>query len=145
MLKNDYLRPSDITGKQNYMNANGDITEGTVINLRKVNFGGLELTNIKASVVKKQSAPLLLGQSVLSRLGRIEIDNASKVLKITSPTSSCLLQVILEYFKYHTLAIPNDQQMVFCMYKNDCNFVPENMILKFCKCSVKPFCPSKDL
>ena len=83
MLKNDYLKPSDITGKQNYMNANGDITEGTVINLRKVNFGGLELTNIKASVVKNQSAPLLLGQSVLSRLGRIEIDNANKVLKIT--------------------------------------------------------------
>lgn len=83
MLKNDYLKPSDITGKQNYMNANGDITEGTVINLRKVNFGGLELTNIKASVVKNQSAPLLLGQSVLSRLGRIEIDNAGKVLKIT--------------------------------------------------------------
>ena len=83
MLKNDYLKPSDITGKQNYMNANGDITEGTVINLRKVNFGGLELTNIKASVVKNQSAPLLLGQSVLSRLGRIEIDNTAKVLKVT--------------------------------------------------------------
>lgn len=43
------------------MNANGDITEGTVINLRKVNFGGLELTNIKASVVKNQTVPLLLG------------------------------------------------------------------------------------
>ena len=83
MLKNDYLKPSDITGKQNYMNANGDITEGTVINLRKVNFGGLELTKIKASVVKNQTAPLLLGQSVLSRLGRIEIDNTAKILKIT--------------------------------------------------------------
>jgi clan AA aspartic protease (TIGR02281 family) len=83
MLKNDYLKPSDIIGKQNYINANGDITEGTVINLRKVNFGGLELTNIKASVVKNQSAPLLLGQSVLSRLGRIEIDNNAKVLKVT--------------------------------------------------------------
>lgn len=83
MLKNDYLKTSDITGKQNYMNANGDITEGTVINLRKVNFGGLELANIKASVVKNQSAPLLLGQSVLGRLGKIEIDNTAKVLKIT--------------------------------------------------------------
>lgn len=83
MLKNDYLKPSDITGKQNYMNANGDITEGTVINLRKVNFGGLELTNIKASVVKNQSAPLLLGQSVLARLGKIEIDNSKHLLKIT--------------------------------------------------------------
>ena len=83
MLKNDYLKPSDITGRQNYMNANGDITEGTVINLKKVNFGGMELTNVKASVVRNQSAPLLLGQSVLSKLGKIEIDNANRVLKIT--------------------------------------------------------------
>lgn len=83
MMKNGYLKSSDVIGKQNYMNANGDITEGTVINLRSVNFGGLHLENVKSSVVKNQKAPLLLGQSVLNRLGKIEIDNTSKVLKIT--------------------------------------------------------------
>lgn len=65
------------------MDANGNINEGTVINIRKVDFGGLELENIRASVVRNQNAPLLLGQTVLNRLGRIEIDNESKVLKIT--------------------------------------------------------------
>lgn len=83
MLKNGYLSEKDITGKQSYMTADGNISEGTTINLRKVNFGNLELDNVKASVVKSQNAPLLLGQSVLQRLGKIEIDNGRSVLKVT--------------------------------------------------------------
>lgn len=82
MLKNDYLSKSDMTGKGYYINANGDISEGTLITLKEVNFGGLTLKNVKASVVKNQKAPLLLGQSVLSRLGRIEIDNNQKVIRV---------------------------------------------------------------
>ena len=83
MYKNDYLSKSDILGKQNYITADGRISEGTVINLKNINIGGLELNNVRASVVKNQRAPLLLGQSVLSRLGKIEIDNEKNILKIT--------------------------------------------------------------
>ncbi len=83
MAKNDYLSSSDIIGKQNYMTADGSISEGTVINLRDVKFGNLHLKDVKASVVRNQSAPLLLGQSVLSKLGKIEIDNNNKVLRVT--------------------------------------------------------------
>lgn len=83
MLKNDYIKTSDIIGSARYIDANGDISEGTVINLRNVNFGGLELDNVRASVVRNQKAPLLLGQSVLGRLGKIEIDNLGSKLKIT--------------------------------------------------------------
>ena len=83
MLKNDYLSASDIIGRQNYMTADGNITEGTVINLRDVKLGNIHLNDIKASVVKNQSAPLLLGQSVFSKLGKIEIDNDKKLLRIT--------------------------------------------------------------
>ena len=83
MLKNDYLSSSDVIGKQNYMTADGNITEGTIINLRDVKLGNIHLKDIKASVVKNQSAPLLLGQSVFSKLGKIEIDNDNKVLRIT--------------------------------------------------------------
>ena len=83
MLKNDYLAVSDIIGRQNYITADGNITEGTVINLRDVKLGNIHLNDIKASVVKNQSAPLLLGQSVFSKLGKIEIDNDNKVLRIT--------------------------------------------------------------
>ena len=83
MLKNDYLSASDVLGRRNYMTADGNITEGTVINLRDVKLGNIHLNDIKASVAKNQSAPLLLGQSVFSKLGKIEIDNGRKVLRIT--------------------------------------------------------------
>lgn len=83
MLKNGYLTKSDIKGKAYYGDANGDLNEGTIINLRKVEFGGLTLENVKASIVHNQQAPLLLGQTVLSRLGKIEIDYSENKLKIT--------------------------------------------------------------
>lgn len=84
MFKNGYLAQKDIVGKQRYGTADGSVHVGTVFILNKINFGGLELQNIRASVVANQKAPLLLGQTVLQRLGKIEIDNAKKVLKITT-------------------------------------------------------------
>jgi len=83
MLKNGYLSHSDIIGTQSYLTADGNISEGTIVNLRDVKFGDLHLRGVKASIVNNQSAPLLLGQSVLSKLGNIEIDNNNKVLRVT--------------------------------------------------------------
>lgn len=87
MLKNDYIKPTDIIGSSRYIDANGDISEGTIVNLQNVNFGGLELDNVRASVVRNQKAPLLLGQSVLGRLGKIEIDNPGMKLVIIHKTN----------------------------------------------------------
>lgn len=83
MMKNGYLSERDVVGSKRYMDANGDISVGTIINLKEVYFGGQSLMNVRASVVRNQKAPLLLGQSVLGRLGKIEIDNSKQVLKIT--------------------------------------------------------------
>lgn len=84
MFKNGYLAQKDIVGKQRYGTADGSVHVGTVFILNKINFGGLELNSVRASVVTNQKAPLLLGQTVLQRLGKIEIDNERKVLKITT-------------------------------------------------------------
>lgn len=83
MMKNGYLSAKDVIGKQHFLTADGSVCEGTVLNLRNVKFGGVNLDNIHASVVKNQRAPLLLGQSVMQKLGRIEIDNERRVLKVT--------------------------------------------------------------
>lgn len=83
MLKNGYLTTKDFVGKGRFVNADGEISEGTIINLREVDFGGMKLKDVRASVVKNQKAPLLLGQTVLGRLGKIEIDNKNKKLVIT--------------------------------------------------------------
>ena len=83
MLKNDYLSPADFHGTQNYINADGSISDGSVINLRHIQLGSLHLDNVNASVSHSQSAPLLLGQSVLTRLGKVEIDNTHNLIRIT--------------------------------------------------------------
>lgn len=82
MMKNNYLTKNDVIGSQYYMDANGNISEGTVILIKEVKFGDLTLRNIRATVVKNQKAPLLLGQSVLSKLGSVELDNHKEVIRI---------------------------------------------------------------
>ena len=84
MFKNGYLSQRDIVGKERYQTADGNVSVGTTFILNHINFGGLELTGVRASVVGNQKAPLLLGQTVLKRLGKIEIDNERRVLKITT-------------------------------------------------------------
>jgi clan AA aspartic protease (TIGR02281 family) len=87
MLKNGYLTYNDITGTQKYMDANGDIEVGTTLIFKNVDFGGLVLKNVKASVVNNKNAPLLFGQSALSKYGKITIDNEKKLITITRKTS----------------------------------------------------------
>lgn len=64
----------DITGKGEFMDANGDITEGTIVVLKTVKIGDRILTNIEAAVVSNLKAPLLMGQSALEKFGKISID-----------------------------------------------------------------------
>lgn len=82
MLKNGYLSKNDLKGTEYYSIANGDIQEGTVLNIRELEFGGQKLRNVKASVIKELSAPLLLGQSAISQLGKIMIDYQNSTLTI---------------------------------------------------------------
>lgn len=84
MYKNGYLDSRDIVGKKTYQVATGAIAVGTTIILKQIEFGGLILRDVRASVVETQNAPLLLGQTVLQRLGKIEIDNTQRILKITT-------------------------------------------------------------
>lgn len=82
MFKNGYLDEDDITGTQYYSIANGEITEGTTINIKKLEFGEFILYNVKASISHELLAPLLLGQSALSKLGKIVIDYQNATLEI---------------------------------------------------------------
>ena len=82
MLKNGYLSENDIIGRQRFQTASGAILEGTRILIRKIEIGGLILRNIEASVVHSNNAPLLLGQTVLSQLGKISIDYQESSLTI---------------------------------------------------------------
>ena len=88
MLDNGKLTKSDIIGTANYQYANGDITEGIVINIKEIEIAGLKMTNIKASVVKNLDAPLLLGQTAISKLGKIQLDLNNNTLTILNGKGS---------------------------------------------------------
>ncbi len=84
MLKNEYLSLNDIKDSVKYRIANGDITEGTIINLQEVIIGDIVLNDIKASVIHNINSPLLLGQSALRKLGKIEFNYSNNTLIINN-------------------------------------------------------------
>jgi hypothetical protein len=80
MLKNGYLDENDLHGSSFSQIANGDIVENTTVNLKEIEIGGIKIYNV--------SAPLLLGQSAIQKLGKIQIDNDELVIMdINSHTS----------------------------------------------------------
>ena len=74
LIKQGLITKEDIIGTINYQIANGEIHEGTKVNIKTIEIKGLTIDNVTATVVHEQNSPLLLGQSLLSRLGKISID-----------------------------------------------------------------------
>jgi len=69
LYKQGKLKDEDFIG-----DANGDISEGTIIILRTIKIGDRVISDIQASVVHNMVAPLLLGQSALEKFGKVSID-----------------------------------------------------------------------
>jgi hypothetical protein len=88
MLKNGYLNETDLKGVEQYSIANGDIVEGTKINIRLLEIEGLKLYNVEASISHELAAPLLLGQSAISKLGKIQLDPVNNTLTIINAKKS---------------------------------------------------------
>ena len=82
MMKNGYLTKNDIKNKQTYQTADGNLSVGTIVTIKKIEIGGIPLYNVEAAIINSNDAPLLLGQSALSKLGKIQIDFNTSVLTI---------------------------------------------------------------
>lgn len=74
MLENGYLLKSDFKGTTQSILADGSVVNNIVVNLRTVEIAGQTIDNVTALVVPSQNAPLLLGQSIIQRLGKVSID-----------------------------------------------------------------------
>ena len=74
LWKQGKITESDILGSMQFQDATGNISEGTRINLKKVKIANKIIHNVEASVVHNLEAPLLLGQSALSKFGKLTID-----------------------------------------------------------------------
>jgi len=90
MLKNGYLNESDINGSTYSQIANGEIVKNTTIKLREIEIAGIKLFDVNANVIHELSAPLLLGQSAIKKLGRIQISGNELILMDVSVNSTKL-------------------------------------------------------
>ena len=80
LYKNGYLEEADLGDTSYATIADGSIVENMEINLHSIEIGGIMVTDIKALVSKNIDAPLLLGQSAIKKLGKLEIDGDSLFL-----------------------------------------------------------------
>ena len=74
MLKNGYLKEEDLKGASYSQLANGEIVSNTTVILKELEIGGIILQNVEAIIIHNISAPLLLGQSAIQKLGRLQIE-----------------------------------------------------------------------
>lgn len=74
LLKGGHINKKNFKGNANFVDANGNVTVGAVIILDEIEFAGLKLKNVEASIVDNQKAPLLLGQSAIQKLGKIQLE-----------------------------------------------------------------------
>ena len=80
-LKNKILTKDDLGDIQYGRLANGGFVKTLDFNIKTMEFGGKKLYNVRASIIDNASAPLLLGQSVLSKLRSLNIDNGRREVK----------------------------------------------------------------
>jgi clan AA aspartic protease (TIGR02281 family) len=88
LLKNGYLKNEDILSEAKFQDAAGKINVGTIINIREFEFSGLILYNVKATIVHELSAPLLLGQTAMSKLGKFQFDPNNGTLTIMNNSTN---------------------------------------------------------
>ena len=74
MQRQGKITNEDIVGQNQFQDATGGISVGTVVLLHTVQIGDITLENVEASVVDNIQAPLLLGQTALSKFGKVTID-----------------------------------------------------------------------
>ncbi|NLP59326.1 TIGR02281 family clan AA aspartic protease [Lutibacter sp. B1] len=82
LAKQGLLKEEDIIGTQKYQIADGSISEGTKIIIREIKIKDIFIRDVSATVIDNDNAPLLFGQSALSKFGRFEIER--NILRIYS-------------------------------------------------------------
>lgn len=82
LYKGGLLSESDFIGTQNFVLANGEVEEGWVILLKSVQIGDRVVYNVEATIDANISAPLLLGQSVLERFGKVSMDYSTGIMEL---------------------------------------------------------------
>lgn len=80
LIKNQRISKKDILGTTYSQLANGEIVEATKIIIDEIDLGGIKLNRILATISYNSDAPILLGQSVISKLGKVTMQGNSLII-----------------------------------------------------------------
>lgn len=86
LVRTGTITKDDFIGEQTYVLADGTEVPSAVFRIRKLKVGTLVLRNVRGSLANAK-APLLLGQSFLSRLTTWSIDNERQVLLLKTSSA----------------------------------------------------------
>ena len=82
LYKQGKLTDSNFIGKTQYQVANGDYGEGDHIFFDNFTVGGLTLHHVEATIIHNPHVDCLLGESFLSKLGKVTIDYKNSTITL---------------------------------------------------------------
>lgn len=83
LLKTAKVKPENYSGEQPYSLSDGRIPEGSTLFIEAIEFNGLALIDITATVSNKINASLIIGEKILSKLGKVEVNFKESSITIT--------------------------------------------------------------
>lgn len=99
LYKNNSLKKEDLRMENLYDLEKLGATPGLKFNLKEIAIGGLILNNIDVFVVKDQEIPLIFGTKILSKLGKVKIENNNFVFgNLVEPYSAIKFDLTNEEF-----------------------------------------------
>lgn len=80
LIRTGTVSDKDFLGTETYKFADGSTAKGKVFLIKEVQIGNKKVYNVRASISSSIKAPLLLGQSVLNKFGKVTIDYRNSVI-----------------------------------------------------------------
>jgi hypothetical protein len=80
LIKSGTINGEDWLNDKYYQFADGSIAKSKTFNIKKLKIGNKYLYNLECSISNNLEAPLLLGQNVFNRFGKVTIDNERQII-----------------------------------------------------------------
>ena len=74
LIRTGTVTDKDFLGTETYKFADGSTAKSKVFLIKEIQLGNKKVNNVRATISKSINAPLLLGQSVLNKFGKVTID-----------------------------------------------------------------------
>lgn len=105
LYQNGYISDNDFRDVGKSSTASGEIVDHMKLNIKDIEIGGLHLYNVEGIVMESLTAPLLLGQTAIQKLGTITIQGDKLIINSATPINKTYKPG--EIFYYYEYKIPS--------------------------------------